>query len=286
MAHSAAVSRDVAGPPVLVYNVRENGNVAAYIGQGGRMCSAARNETLSRRIDFLKSVPLFAGLRDQDLAALVHDLRLREYGRGETIFHQGDHGRELYIVVRGKVRIFKTSPSGNETSINIFAGCDVIGEFSVLDDLPRSATAKAIGPCVVLAMTQERFLQHMREIPDLAIAVARLLASKVRWTAAYAETIAQFDAAGRLLHILLFYNEQFGREVEAGKRYVLDLSLNQTDLASLVGARREWVNRILQDWRRRGLLEYEGGKITLLDLPAVVRERDSRIEANLTDAAW
>lgn len=245
-----------------------------------------RDETLSRRIGFLKSVPLFAGLREDDLATLVNDFRLSEYGRGETIFHQGDHGRELYIVVRGKVRIFKTSPSGNETSINIFASRDVIGEFSVLDDLPRSATAKAIGPCALLAVTQERFLRHMREMPDLAMAVARLLVSKVRWTAAYAETIAQFDAAGRLLHILLFYNEQFGREVEAGKRYVLDLSLNQADLASLVGARREWINRILQDWRRRGLLEFKGGKINILDLPAVVRERDGRIEAYLGEGEW
>jgi CRP-like cAMP-binding protein len=108
----------------------------------------------------------------------------------------------------------------------------------------------------------------------------------LRWTAAYAEAIAQFDAAGRLLHILLLYNKQFGREVEAGKRYVLDLSMNQADLASLVGARREWINRILQDWRRRGLLEHEDGKITLLDLPAVVRERDSRIEAHFGEGEW
>jgi CRP-like cAMP-binding protein len=87
-------------------------------------------------------------------------------------------------------------------------------------------------------------------------------------------------AAGRLLHILLQYNEQLAEEVEAGKRYVLDLGLNQADLASLVGARREWVNRLLQDWRRRGLIEHQAGRITILDLPAAQRERDSRIEAN------
>ncbi|MBN1484556.1 MAG: Crp/Fnr family transcriptional regulator [Chloroflexia bacterium] len=245
-----------------------------------------QEEALSRRIAFLKQVPLFAALADQDLAALVGDFRLREYGKDEIIFHQGDYGRELYVVVSGKVRIFKTSPAGYETSINIFADGNVVGEFSVIDDRPRSATAKAIDACVLLSMTQERFLQHMRDVPDLALAVARLLAGKVRWTAAYAETIAQFDAAGRLLHVLLSYNEQFGREVEPGRRYVLDLALNQTDLASLVGARREWVNRILRDWQRRGLIEYDAGQIVILDLPAVVEERDSRIEANSGEAAW
>jgi CRP-like cAMP-binding protein len=109
--------------------------------------------------------------------------------------------------------------------------------------------------------------------------MSRLLASKLRWTAAYAETIAQYDAAGRLLHILLLYNEQFGEELEPGKRYMLDLSLSQTDLASLVGARREWVNRLLREWQKQGLLEYQAGKIMILDLPKVQRERDRRIEA-------
>jgi len=114
----------------------------------------------------------------------------------------------------------------------------------------------------------------------------RLLSGKVRWTAAYAESIAQFDAAGRLLHIVLLNNELFGRELEAGKRYVVDLGLNQTDLASMIGARREWVNRILSDWKRRGLLEFDNGEITILDLPRVVAERDSRIEANRSDTGW
>ena len=64
------------------------------------------------------------------------------------------------------------------------------------------------------------------------------------------------------------------REVEPGKRYIVDLGLNQTDLASMIGARREWVNRILSDWKRRGLLEFNNGEIAILDLPRVVAERD------------
>mgnify|MGYP005838179287 FL=1 len=243
-------------------------------------------EPLSRRITFLKEVPLFAQLLEKDLAILASDFRLREYDKGEIIFHQGDHSRDLYVVMKGKVRVFRTSPSGNETSIDIFSAHHIIGEFATVDDEPRSATAKAITRCALLAMTQDRFLQRAREMPELALGMMRLLASKVRWTAAYAETIAQFDAAGRLLHILLLYNEKFGEEIEKGKRDGLDLSLNQTDLASLVGARREWVNRILRDWHRRGLIECSAGKIIILDLPAVERERDSRIEANRGQREW
>jgi CRP-like cAMP-binding protein len=125
-------------------------------------------------------------------------------------------------------------------------------------------------------------MQYMQTMPALAIEMTRLVISKVRWTATYAETIAQYDAAGRLLHILLLYNEQFGQEIEPGKRYMVDLAMNQADLASLIGARREWVNRLLQDWHKRGLINFDSGRITILDLPRVVEERDSRIEAYRT----
>jgi CRP-like cAMP-binding protein len=127
-------------------------------------------------------------------------------------------------------------------------------------------------------MTRDKFLQHMRQTPDLALAMTQLLVSKLRWTATYAETVAQYDAAGRLLHILILYNEQAGVALEPGKKYLLDLALNQADLGSFIGARREWVNRLLREWRERGLLEYDAGKIVFLDLPKVMAERDSRIE--------
>lgn len=236
--------------------------------------------TSSEAISFLHRVPLFATLTESELGALARDFRQREFAKGDVIFRQGDEGRDLYVVFKGKVRIFKLSPAGNETSLNIFSAGDIFGEFAPLDGEPRSATAIALGRCTVWQMSAETFLSHFRSKTELALQLARLLARKLRWTAAYAETIAQYDAAGRLLHVLLLYNEQFGEELEAGKRYSLDLSLNQTDLASLVGARREWINRLLRDWEGRNLLHYQSGKLTILDLPRLREERDRRIEAN------
>ena len=232
------------------------------------------------KAEFLRTVPLFADLSEADLKTVLQNFQQRQYRSGDTIFYQGDTSRKLYVIARGKVRIFKMSPAGNETSINIFSTRDVIGEFATIDQQPRSATAKAISRCIMLEIASDDFLYHMGHMPDLALGTARTLANKVRWTAAYAETVAQYDAAGRLLHILLLYNTQMGEEIEPGKRYVLDLALNQTDLASLIGARREWVNRLLRDWHKRGLIEYDAGKITILDLPRVEAERDNRIEAN------
>lgn len=245
-----------------------------------------QDKKLTQRIERLRQIEIFADLKTADLERLVDDFRIREYSRDEIIFRQGDESREVYILLKGKVRIFKISPSGNETSITIFSVNDIIGEQAAIANRPRNASAKAVGSVALLTMSQEQFLYHLERLPSLALNVARLLSQKLDWTASYAESIAQFDAAGRLLHILLYYVERYGQEIEAGKKYKVDLSLNQTDLASMVGARREWINRLLADWRKRGLLEYDRGAIIILDLPRVVAERDSRIEANHSTTGW
>jgi CRP/FNR family transcriptional regulator len=123
-------------------------------------------------------------------------------------------------------------------------------------------------------------------MPELALGMSKLLVSKVRWTATYAETMAQYDAAGRLLHLLLEYNDRFGEELEAGVRYRLDLGLTQADLATLVGVKREWISRTLGLWNKQGLVAYDKKTITILDLAKVQEERDRRIEAGHGETQW
>lgn len=227
---------------------------------------------------FLLEVPLFKGLNTSQIQSLMPDFRKRPYRAGATIFAQGDIGTDMYVVFEGKVRIYKLTPSGNETTIDIFSIGDIVGELAAIDQLPRSASAEALGPCTLLQIAGTQLMRHVREMPDLAINLAGLLAGKLRWTAEFAETIAQYDARGRLLHILLLYKEHFGKKTGPNE-YTLDIKLNQTDFASMVGARREWVNRILTDWRNSGLVDYRSDKIILLDLPRIISERDKRIEA-------
>ncbi len=249
------------------------------------MDASPETKHVDRWAAFLRQVALFQSLHEADLRSLAGDLRPCAFKKGETIFRQGDTDSSLYLIFKGQVRIFRLSPSGAETSINLLAAGGIIGEFAAIDGRPRSATAVALKPCVLLRMTGERLLWHMQALPALALGIARLLVDKLRWTSEYAEAIARYDAAGRLLHILLEYNAQFGQEIEKGKRYQLDLGLNQSDLASLVGARREWVNRILGSWHERRLIQYDRGLLTILDLPRVIAEHDSRLEANAQPAA-
>jgi CRP/FNR family transcriptional regulator, cyclic AMP receptor protein len=228
---------------------------------------------------FLQATALCQGLDQKTIQRLAADFHLRKFSRGETIFHEGDESRQMFIITIGKVRIFTVTPSGDETTINIFRKGDLVGEFAAVDEGPRSASAKAIFETQMLAISGEWFVQHMRENSQLAINLARLLAAKARWTTEYAHTIARYDAAGRLLHILLlYYNQQKERVGENSNQ--LDFTLSQSDLASMVGASREWVNHLLSDWKKRGLLEHKGGRIILLDLAEIEAERNRCTEKN------
>ena len=244
-------------------------------------------KTEKSRIAFLKKIELFADCDANDLGFLADCFHPRKFKKKEVIFHQGDDSRSIYLILRGKVRILRINEEGNETSVSIYSEYDIIGEFSAIDGRPRSATVQALEDCILLEMEYSRFLKSIREIPEFATGLIRVLVKKLRWATAFAETIAQYDTAGRLLHILLYYNGILGKEIVAGKKYELNLSMNQSDLASLVGARREWINRILQDWKKQGLVEYLNGRITILDLPAVQKERDRRMDhLSAEDCEW
>lgn len=244
------------------------------------------SETLAKRIDFLRGIDLFADIDNDRLAILAGNLFSRKYKKMEIIFHQGDDSHTLYLIVKGKVRIYSTSPGGEETSYRIFSERDVIGEFAAIDGQPRSTTAKAMEDCVLIELERSKFLEYLTQMPELSMGLIKHLVDKLRWTTDYAETIARYDAKGRLLHIILQYNDLFGHEIEAGRVYEYKLYMNQEDLASMIGARREWVNRILQKWRKKGLLEVKRGKVRILDLPAVVQERNRRMDIYDEDGEW
>ena len=245
------------------------------VGKGNLMPDATLTAVAPTVIAFLQETALFRELNQTLLTQVTQDFRQRAYRSGDVIFHQGDEGRN-----RGTVRVYHLSPGGEETTITILAPRQLLGEFSLLDGQPRSATAEAISTCTLLEMSAERCLYHLTHIPGLALALARQVVQKVRWTSMYAESLARMDAAGRFLHFLLLYNEELGQVVTPGKRYVLNLGLTQDELASLVGARRQWVNKILGEWSVRELVAFDNGVLTILDLPRVQAERDSRM--NLT----
>src|SRR4026207_72109 len=130
------------------------------------MRASSRSTPLADKLAFLKQAPLCAHLADQELIAFSQDLRLREYVKGQIVFEQGDPSHTLYIILHGKVRVFRLSSSGHETSLTVLGKGDLVGEFAAIDQQPRSASARAIGKCGLLQMSAETFFGHVRGQPN------------------------------------------------------------------------------------------------------------------------
>ncbi len=217
------------------------------------------------RIEALRKVPLFQGLSDAELAALSACLVKHTFGKGVFIFHKDSPGQTLYVIEAGRVRIFVVSESGQEITLNVYGPGEVVGEIGFLDGRPRSAGAVALTAVTVLALRREDFYSQLEAHPRLATRIIELLAGRLRYTTAYAESLAFLDVNGRVAARLLELSDRFGARSPDGCGQELDLRLTQAELASWVASSRETVNKVLTSFREQGLIELAGQKITVLD---------------------
>lgn len=215
------------------------------------------------RVSLLRSISLFSGLSDSELELLADRLGKHTFGRSVIIFHKDSPGETTYIIESGKVRIFVLSESGQEISVRVYGTGEVFGELSMLDGLPRSAGAAAMEETHVFALHREDFLELLKAYPHMASGIVATLSSRVRYTTEYAESLAFLDVDGRVAKRLLELTEQHGVQTPDGMEIALQLT--QSDLASLVGATRERVNKVLGAFRAQGLIELDGHRIIVRD---------------------
>lgn len=221
------------------------------------------------RLGLIKQMPLFADLGEADLENLSRDLLRRQYRQGEAIFQQGDPGQMLYLVESGQVRIYIQDEEGQETSVTLCGPGDMFGELAVIDGLPRSASAVAMDDTVVHILGRDRFREHMRRSPQLALNFMKTLSVRVRYSTQQVSSLALLDTPGRLARKLLELAHDHGQAEPGGVR--INLTLTQSDLASLIGATRESVNKALGAFRRQGLILTRPGHIVIVE-PDVLRE--------------
>jgi CRP/FNR family cyclic AMP-dependent transcriptional regulator len=226
------------------------------------------------RVAMLRKVSLFAGLSDQELEVLADSLGKRTFGKGMIIFHKGSPGQTLYVIESGKVRIFILSESGQEISVNIYGPSDVFGELSLLDGLPRSAGAVAVERTVTYTLHRDDFLRHLEAYPRMAKSIMEVLSTRLRYTTTYAESLSFLDVYGRVAAKLLELADRYGLRND-GKDGIagieINLRLTQAELATWVAATRESVNKVLGTFRDQGLIQVEGQRITILDMPGLRR---------------
>ncbi len=219
--------------------------------------------------DVLRQAPLFSALDDEATAALQGSLGTVRLRRGEVLFHEGDTGDKLYVVADGKVKLGRTSSDGRENLLAILGPGQMFGELSLFDPGPRSATVTAVTDTVFYSLSHDDLLQWLDGRADVAHGLLAQLASRLRKANDVVADLVFSDVPGRVAKALLDLANRFGRTADDGVHVHHDLT--QEELAQLVGASRETVNKALADFASRGWLRLEPRSVVLMDVERLSR---------------
>jgi CRP/FNR family transcriptional regulator, cyclic AMP receptor protein len=220
----------------------------------------------------LAQVPLFSGLAPGELHGLTTLIRRHRYEEGEVIFHEGDAGTALYIIEKGEVKIVLGSAEGKEVVLSLLGPGDFFGELALLDGEPRSADAVAMETSDLLILQRHDFLRFVAEQPQVAVNLLAVLSRRLRRVDQLVLDAAFLDVRARLVRTLLELAQTRGQPGPPGPQSVVIASrLTQSDLANMIGATRESVNKWLRYYAQKGLVRHLRGRLTLLD---VIRLRE------------
>jgi CRP/FNR family transcriptional regulator, cyclic AMP receptor protein len=211
---------------------------------------------------YLKQVNIFTGLSDEEIYDLSSVARKRTFKSGEVIFHRDDPGQVLYVIKEGKVKICLISPDGQEISLVVFGEGEYFGEMALLDGLPRSADAIALERVECYTLQRSDFHKAIMRNPKIAIQVMEGLCQRIRKTDQQVEDLIFLDVYGRVAKKLLELADTHGSKVDDGVR--IEVRLTQQELASMVGASRESVNKVLGYFTDKQFISTDKHRITLL----------------------
>ncbi len=220
--------------------------------------------------DEIRSAPLFAALDDEAAAALRRSMIEHHLSRGDVLFAEGDPGDHLYVVAEGKIKLGQAAADGRETLIAVLGAGDLLGELSLFDPGPRTATAIALVESTVLALGHEDLKPWLTGRPEVAIELLAALALRLRRANEALADLVFSDVPGRVAKALLDLGAKFGQPSPEG--LVVTHDLTQEELAQLVGASRETVNKALGDFSARGWVKLESKSVIITD-PARLERR-------------
>jgi CRP-like cAMP-binding protein len=220
-------------------------------------------------LEFLKTIPLFAGLDRETLQDIAARVQYRTFGHSMTLFHQDMPGMTLYMIAEGYVRLYSLGQTGQEFTYYIHGPTDIFGELSLMDNGYHAASCITLTPIKIWLLSKDHLFELMEKYPAIYARLLHIVAGRLRSTTRKAEAMAFQDVQGRLAYEMLDLAGKCGHPVEEG--ISIDIPLNQNDLASMVGATRESVNKALATFRSRNLIKMTGSNIILTDMGGLQR---------------
>ena len=214
---------------------------------------AARPEV----IDLLGKTVLFAGLSPEDLTPIALDLRERTFKSGQLIFGRGDPGRNIYLVLEGRVRLSVVTADGRALAFSHAGRGDIFGEIAALDGGRRTADAIALAKVSAMMLSQSALKRHMETTPKVAMAAITFLCKRLRTTSEQLEEVALNPIEVRIARFIL-HALKLAQQLETATPVRLDIGMSQGELALLIGTSRQSVNSGLATLERNGLIRRSG----------------------------
>ncbi|GAB3587780.1 Crp/Fnr family transcriptional regulator [Calidifontibacter terrae] len=215
-------------------------------------------------IQSVRQAPLFAALDDQAAEDLLESMTRTKVPRGQELFHEGDQGDSLYVITEGKVKLGRRSQDGRENLLAILGRGEMLGELSLFDPGARTATATAVADTELVGIGHQAMSNYLTDHPEVSMTMLNSLAGRLRRTNEALGDLVFTDVPGRVAKALLDLSRRFGRSTDDGVLVAHDLT--QEELAQLVGASRETVNKALADFTARGWIKLEARAVTILDI--------------------
>lgn len=221
------------------------------------------------RIDFIRRVPLFSTLSDDEFLRLQHIFVERAYSKNQVIFMEEDTGNYMYLVLAGKLKVSKSSSSGKETIVAIHRAGDFFGEMSLLDGKTSPATVAAMEDCKIISISRADFHNYLMRNEKVVQQIIQVLCARLRqvW-----QTQALSSSAADARICMGIYQLAKKHGIQDARGTIIDLKITHQDLAEMVGTSRETVTRVLTRLRKQGVIEIDSRRIILLDDQALLRK--------------
>jgi CRP/FNR family cyclic AMP-dependent transcriptional regulator len=219
--------------------------------------------------ELLNNIPLFKRLPPVDLNELAERLRVFKVKKNDVLFRKGSEGDSLYIIQEGNIKITLPSKLGDEVIVSIFSDGDFFGEMALLDQMPRSANAVAMQPTRLLMLNRRDFIQFLKTNDTAMEIILSTLSQRLRKTDNQLEDAVFLKVRARFAKKLLELGECFGKR---GKNKLeINLRLTQKDLADMIGATRESVNKEFRELREKGIVSLTDKAICIHDTARLKR---------------
>jgi CRP/FNR family transcriptional regulator len=211
----------------------------------------------------LRFGPLLRDLGDDDVGVMRSRVRSVSLRRGDHLFAEGDIGDQVYFVIEGKIKLTSAAPDGRENLISIHGPGDMFGELAMFDPTYRTSSATAVTDARLAMLAHDDLRECLETRPAVAMHLLKTLAQRLRQITDANTNLVFTDVPGRVAKALLELADKFGVRQAEGVQVNHDLT--QEELAQLVGASRETVNKALADFAARGWIQLSAKSVLLRD---------------------